>query len=410
MTTSQTMTPLAATELSVSHGIIGRNRLSVGRIPGARTLGVTVVVPVGTAHEQPGEAGFAHLTEHLAHQSIRDQLGHLVEDRILAVGGLSNAQTYPFHTEFSFVIPAPARQDLVHWIDLARRRAASPPVTPVDLDREKAVIRQEVALRMSSSPVAGFPWIDALSALSSDYGLRHNGFSDLADLEAASVHGVEQFWDRTYRRRHHSVAVVGPWTPEDVMDAVGGATGTDDTENDAMVGVLDGPHDVQGSVATLIPMHATVQCVGGSSSISREATDAAAMVAVEWANLVQSRTHWQLGLFGPTMGPDRNILIGSGPSASGPVAPFPRELAGTDRRLLDQAVASALGGIDKTLSSAATFSAQLARDAMFGLDTLERRRNVELVSAPDIEAYLRRVAHSPVAALRSAVDRAGVPA
>ncbi|WP_207843733.1 insulinase family protein [Williamsia soli] len=410
MTTSQIMTPIAATELSVSRGTIGRNKLSVGRIPGARTLGVTVVVPVGTAHEQPGEAGFAHLTEHLAHQSVRDQFGHLVEGCILAVGGLSNAQTYPFHTEFSFAIPAPARQDLVHWIDLARRRATSPPITPVDLDREKAVIRQEVALRMSSSPVAGFPWIDALSALSSDHGLRHNGFSDLTDLEAASVDGVEQFWDRTYRRSHHSVAVVGPWEPHDVIDAVGGAAGADDTEDDGMVGVLDGPHDVHGSVATLIPMHASVQYVAGSSSINREATDAAAIVAVEWANLVQNRTHWQLGLFGPTMGPDRNILIGSGPSAGGPVARFPRDLAGADRRLLDRAVAKALDGIDKTLSSTATFSALLARDTVFGLDTLERRRNVELVSAPDVEAYLHRVAHTPVAMLRSAVHRAEVPA
>lgn len=409
MTTSQTMMPIGTTELSVSRGIIGGKRLSVGRIPSARTLGVTVVVPVGTAHEQPGEAGLAHLTEHLAHQSVRDQLGHLVEDRILAVGGLSNAQTYPFHTEFSFAIPAPAQQDLVHWIDLACRRVDSPPVIPTEVDREKAVIRQEVARRMSSSPVAGFPWIDALSTLSSDYGLRHNGFSDLKDLDVASADGVERFVDRTYLQCHHAVALVGPWEPEDVLDAVGGtARGDDLIAADGMVNSLDGPHDRQASVATLIPMNASVQYVSGSSTTTPEVTDAAAVVAVEWANLARDPTHWQLGLFGPSMGPDHNVLIGSRPVNGGPIPQFPRELAGDDRRLLDRAAATALDGVDKSLSSTATFSALLARDTLFGYDTLARRRDIQLVSMSDVEDYLHRVARAPVAMLRSSVERVEV--
>lgn len=407
MTNSHTMTPPDEVTLSVARGTIGGDRFSVARIPGTRTLGITVVVPVGTTHEQQGEAGFAHLSEHLVHQGARDEHGCLIEERVLAVGGLSNAQTYPFHTEYSFVIPAPGWHDLPGWVDLARRRIAPSSIAVADVGRETAVIRQEVARRMTSSPVAGFPWIEALGTLSSDYGLRHNGFSDLTDLAQASVSDVEQFLDRTHRRCGYSVAIAGPWEPGDVMDAVGGVIGEGRPVPDALAGALDGPHHRQGTVPTLMAVDASVRLVPGSSSTGPEASTAAAMVAAQWADLVQPRTHWQLGLFGPTMGPDRNILIGSRPSTSGTAVPrFPSELADDTRPLLARAIANALDTVDKTLSSTGTLSALAARDITFGWDSLSLRRQIGQVSVRDVEGYLYRVAGTPAGTLRSTAEAA----
>jgi hypothetical protein len=380
-------------------------------MPGARTVGISVAVSIGTAHERPGEAGYAHLSEHLMHQCARDRDDELVEDNVVGVGGISNAQTYPFHTEYSFAIPTPRLQELPRWFDRACSRGATPPhITHVDLKRESAIIRQEVARRMSTSPVAGFPWIDALGALSTDHGLRHNAFSDLRDITTVTPNRIGAFLDRTYRNASISVAVAGPWDPEDVIDLLGADVAEPLAPSDGLVDLLDGPHRCRSTVRTRIPMYATVRYVPDTVGVSPEVSQAEAMIAVEWADLVQPGTHWQAGLFGATMGPDHRIVIGGRPHDPDITAPQWEQIAAPDRDdLFSLARANVLDNIDKSLSSTATFAAMAARDTAFGVDTLGRRNAVERTTSERVDAYLQRAADAPAGTLWSPGPKGSEP-
>jgi hypothetical protein len=403
MTTSQTLTPPRVLELAAAQGTRGRLHITAGRVPGARTVGISVVVSVGTAHERPGEAGFAHLSEHFMHQCARNHDDQLVEDHIAGVGGISNAQTYPFHTEYSYAIPAPSLQKLPLWFDRACARGALPPlITHVDVKRESAVIRQEVARRMSTSPAAGFPWIDALGALSTDHGLRHNAFSDLRDINTTTPDRIVGFLDRTYRNAAISVAVAGPWDPHEVIDFLGARIAQAPPATDVLGDLLDGPHGYRSTVPTRIPMSATVRYVPDAVGVSPEVSQAEAMVAIEWANLAQSGTHWQSGLFGATMGPDHRVVIGSRPHDRDITVPQWDDVAAPDRdHLFSLARANALDDIDRSLSSTATFAAMSARDSVFGVDTLGRRGAVEQTTPERVRGYLQRIVDAPAGRLWS---------
>ena len=385
----------------------GRCHITASQVQSTRTMGLSVVIPVGTAHERPGEAGFAHLSEHLMHQYARDQSGERVEDQIVRVGGISNAQTYPFHTEYSFVIPAPAEAEIPDWIDRAIARVAPPRITSVDIECEGRIIRQEVARRMSTSPTAGFPWIDALGALSTDFRLRHNGFSDLADIEAATPEATENFLNRTYRSAPVAVGVAGPWSPDLVLDLLGcedgePTTAATDADTAAFGDLIDGPHHRQSSVATQIPMFSSVRYVADAHGATPESTQAHSMIAVEWANAVSPGTHWQAGLFGATMGPDHCVLIGSRPRGADIAVPQWADVS-SDRRseLFVHAQQRALDNIDKELSSTATHAAMLARDSAFGVQTWARRCAVAQTTPEDIDQYLRRAHAAPAGTLSS---------
>ena len=372
----------------------GRCHITASRVQSARTMGLSVVIPVGTAHERPGEAGFAHLSEHLMHQYARDQWGETVEDQIVRVGGISNAQTYPFHTEYSFVIPAPAEAEIPDWIDRAIARVAPPRITSVDIECEGRIIRQEVARRMSTSPTAGFPWIDALGVLSTDFGLRHNGFSDLADIEAATPEAIENFLGRTYSPAPVAVGVAGPWSPDLMLDLLGCEEGEPETAaSDAYTAafgdLIDGPHHRHSSVATQIPMYSSIRYVPDAHGAAPESAQAHSMIAVEWANAVSPGTHWQAGLFGATMGPDHRVLIGSRPHGADLAVPqwtdTPSDLRS---ELFVHAQQRALDNIDKELSSTATHAAMLARDSAFGIQTWARRCAVAHTTPEEIDQYL----------------------
>lgn len=374
---------------SVVRGQVDDVAVVIARQPGGRTVAATAVRSIGTAAEQPGEVGFAHLAEHLVHQYARTADDELVEGLHSRVGGVSNAQTYPFHTEFTFVVPAGSVDDIGSWFGCARARLTFPGVGDAEVASERAVIDQEVNHRLTTSPVAGFPWIDALGTLSDDFGLAHDGFADLTGMRTASAQALRAFWRRTSAAASTAVGIVTPWEPAEVADRLG----LTEAEHPGAEfrPVLTGPRVRTPSVPTRFPVRAEVRWIPDAADQPRERSRALAILAACVLDLVDATGLWQTGLFGPWLGPDHGVVIlRSATPAAGPGA-GPRWPSPTSAQV-EQGRRTALLGLDHQLAGTATYAALLARDAVYGLDPAETRAYLFTVRPAEVIEVLDRLA------------------
>lgn len=111
-------------------------------MPGLRTLAVSVVAGGGARHEDAARSGWSHLLEHLVFKGAGDMSTREIVERIERAGGSINAATG--HERTSFQVRA-----LEGGLPLALQVVADlvfrPRLEPAEIEREKAVVGQEIA-------------------------------------------------------------------------------------------------------------------------------------------------------------------------------------------------------------------------------------------------------------------------
>lgn len=171
----------------------------------ASTVAVCVTYNVGSRDEQPGQAGWAHLMEHMMSQGSahvgRGEHRQLVE----AVGGEFQATTGYDHTEYYEELPANQRPLALF---LEADRMASLDLTPDNLDNQRAVVLAEKSQRTSHQTD------DAAQAALLDlsyvhFAYRHQTIGQQADLDAATVSGLRAFSHRYYAPNNAVLALTG---------------------------------------------------------------------------------------------------------------------------------------------------------------------------------------------------------
>ena len=124
-------------------------RVLVQHDPGSPVVGVGVNYDVGSRSEPVDRGGFAHLFEHLmfAGSESLPRLGHA--RLVQGSGGSYNGMTHRDHTCYVQVLPVEALSRAL-FAEADRDRA--PRITGADLDREIAVVTEEVRGKVLRRP------------------------------------------------------------------------------------------------------------------------------------------------------------------------------------------------------------------------------------------------------------------
>jgi predicted Zn-dependent peptidase len=171
----------------------------------APVTAVSVTYDVGSRNERPGRTGFAHLFEHMMFQGSRN-VGKgehmlLIQDN----GGSLNGTTNQDRTNYFETVPA---NQLEMALFLESDRMKSLDISQANLDNQRAVVQEE--RRQSYDNRAYGAMSEAIEDLAYDsFGYKHSTIGSMADLNAATLDDVRQFFKTYYAPNNACIAIVG---------------------------------------------------------------------------------------------------------------------------------------------------------------------------------------------------------
>src|SRR5690625_445579 len=152
-------------------------------MPSVPVAAVAVVYGVGMRSEPPGRAGFAHLFEHLMFEGSRHVPsgghGRLIQE----VGGVSNGTTPAARTVCHQVVPT---HGVERALFLEADRMAAPALNADNLERQQAVVREEITSKVHGHPFGGFPQAQLRDAMFDRFANAHDGMGTLRSEEHTS--------------------------------------------------------------------------------------------------------------------------------------------------------------------------------------------------------------------------------
>ena len=169
---------------------------------------VHVWYKVGSANEQPGRTGFAHLFEHLMFEGS----GHVAEgqyDLLLeAAGASNNATTGNDVTDYYVDLPANAL-DLALFLESDRMGYLLDVVSPAMVDGQRDVVKNERRQSYENAPygAAELRLSELLYPPNHPYHWPVIGY--MPDLTAASADDVRDFFRRYYTPANAVLAIAG---------------------------------------------------------------------------------------------------------------------------------------------------------------------------------------------------------
>jgi len=171
---------------------------------------------VGSRNERPGRTGFAHLFEHLMFKGSKNVEPEGHTSMIASVGGQSNAYTTDDVTVFWETVPA-QYLPLVLWLEADRM--ASLRIDEETFQREREVVKEERRLRVDNQPYGRLSEIIFEQAFTV-HPYKHPTIGSMADLEAASVDDVRDFYRTYYVPENATLALVGDFEYDQALQLV----------------------------------------------------------------------------------------------------------------------------------------------------------------------------------------------
>jgi zinc protease len=182
----------------------------------APTVSLCVTFDVGSRNEQPGHTGFAHLFEHMMFQGSQNvgKGEHLILVRVN--GGDVNGATGEDSTNYYERVPA-NQLDMALFLESDRMRSLR--VTPANLDNQRSTVQEERRLRMDNQAYGKTGEI--LEDLAYDnFAYKHSTMGSMADLNAASLEDVGQFFKTYYAPNNAVLALVGDFKTSEALEKI----------------------------------------------------------------------------------------------------------------------------------------------------------------------------------------------
>ena len=174
----------------------------------APVVGVNIWYDVGSKHEVPGKTGFAHLFEHIMFQGSRNvgKAEHIA--LIQAAGGTANATTWFDRTNYFETIPS-HQLELALWLEADRMGTLLDALSQENLDNQRAVVQNEKRWSYDNRPYGS--WVEKLQAhlFPPDHPYHHPTIGSMADLDAASLDDVRDFFRTYYAPNNAVLSIVG---------------------------------------------------------------------------------------------------------------------------------------------------------------------------------------------------------
>jgi predicted Zn-dependent peptidase len=168
-------------------------------------VAVDVWYHVGSANEEMGRSGFAHLFEHMMFEGSEnlDKTEHF--RHISRAGGTMNGSTTQDRTNYWEILPA-NRLNLGLWLEADRMRSLV--ITSEKFENQRETVKEERRQRVDNEPYgAAFMVSDTLGFDGYPYG--HTVIGKMVDLDAAEVEDVQAFFDKYYCPANAVLVVVG---------------------------------------------------------------------------------------------------------------------------------------------------------------------------------------------------------
>jgi predicted Zn-dependent peptidase len=182
----------------------GGLRVLTETMPGARSASVGVWVPVGSRDESLAVAGASHFLEHLLFKGTDTRSALDIATAMDAVGGEFNAFTEKEHTCYYATV---LDRDLSLAIDIVTDVVLNATVTAQDIDVERSVVLEEIAMR--DDDPADLVHDEFAMALFGDEPLGRPILGTVASIGGLSRRQVAGYYRRRYRADGMVVAVAG---------------------------------------------------------------------------------------------------------------------------------------------------------------------------------------------------------
>jgi zinc protease len=175
----------------------------------APTVTVAVYYHIGFRIEPKDRTGFAHLFEHMMFQGSQN-LGKMEFIRLVQnSGGILNGSTRFDFTNYFEILPA-HKLETALWAEADRMKGLD--ISQENLTNQQGVVINEVKVNVMNQPYGGFPWLDMPQYANENWYNSHNFYGDLADIEAAKLEDVKQFFHTYYSPNNAVLVLTGGFT------------------------------------------------------------------------------------------------------------------------------------------------------------------------------------------------------
>src|SRR5882757_4122476 len=169
---------------------------------------VDLTFHVGSKDEPPGRTGFAHLFEHLMFMGTKRAPSKAFDEWMEASGGSNNAWTSTDFTDYHETGPS-TLLPLFLWLEADRLETLGREIDQPKLDLQRDVVRNERRQSIENVPYGKVELRLPELMFPESHPYHHPVIGSHADLEAASVGDVRQFFERHYIPSNASLVIVG---------------------------------------------------------------------------------------------------------------------------------------------------------------------------------------------------------
>src|SRR5689334_972184 len=183
----------------------------------APVVTVAVYYNVGMRLEPKGRTGFAHLFEHMMFQGSANVKKFEHAKFVEANGGSLNGHTDFDYTNYYETMPS-NRVELGIWLESDRMRSLD--ISEENLKNQQNVVSEEVRVNVLNQPYQFFEWISLWENAFTKWNNSHNGYGDLAEINAATIEDVRNFFKTYYAPNNAVLTIVGDVDVNDVKKMV----------------------------------------------------------------------------------------------------------------------------------------------------------------------------------------------
>lgn len=182
-------------------------------------VSVNVWYHVGSKNEKIGRTGFAHLFEHLMFEGS----GHVAEgnfDKWLeAAGGDNNGSTNEDKTNYWENVPINALE-LALFLDSDRMANLLDAIDQEKLDTQRDVVKNERRQSVDNQPYGRVEEVELEALFPFGHPYSWPVIGSMADLSAASLEDVQNFFKTYYAPNNASLCIAGDINPEETKKLV----------------------------------------------------------------------------------------------------------------------------------------------------------------------------------------------
>jgi zinc protease len=183
----------------------------------APVVTVGVYYNVGFRVEPKGRTGFAHLFEHMMFQGSANVKKFEHAKYVEANGGSLNGHTDFDYTNYFETLPS-NRVEMGLWLESDRMRSLD--ISEENLKNQQNVVSEEIRVNVLNQPYQLFEWIDLWENSFTNWNNAHNGYGDLAEVNAATIDDVRNFFKTYYAPNNAVLTIVGDVDVDEVKKMV----------------------------------------------------------------------------------------------------------------------------------------------------------------------------------------------